>query len=100
MGIKGFVSKPLILRLAENMLVGDDCWEWQGAQNGAGYGQAWDGSRNRAAHRVMYEQLVGPVPIGFELDHLCRNKACCNPKHLEVVTHQENILRSNPRSWN
>jgi hypothetical protein len=47
----------------------------------------------RQAHRVVYETLAGPVPDGLELDHLCRQKACVNPQHLEPVTHRENMRR-------
>jgi hypothetical protein len=74
----------------------ESCWLWTGALSG-GYGHCritLDGaSRARGAHRVAYELLVGPVPDGFELDHLCRVKHCVNPAHLEPVTHRENMLR-------
>lgn len=69
------------------------CWEWTGARNQYGYGVLrWDG-KNWLAHRLMYVRLVGVVDKGFELDHLCRNVGCCNPAHLEPVTHRVNILR-------
>jgi hypothetical protein len=55
-----------------------------------GYGK----SRNTSAHRVIYELLVGPIPAGLTIDHLCRNRACVNPAHMEPVTLRENILRS------
>jgi HNH endonuclease len=65
------------------------CWEWTGARQVRGYGE-W---RRRLAHRVVYELLVGPIPEGLELDHLCRNPACVNPEHLDPVTHRENLAR-------
>lgn len=72
-----------------------DCWEWIGTRYGNGYGQAaiGDGGRINQAHRVVYEALVGPIPEGLELDHLCRNPSCVNPDHLEPVTHAENMRR-------
>lgn len=70
------------------------CWIWPGATNGAGYCQVMTGGVRIMAHRFAYEQLVGPIPLGKELDHLCRNRQCVNPAHLEVVTSRENALRS------
>lgn len=75
---------------------GDGCWEWTGARQPDGrydYGMFWDGTRAVRAHRFAYELLVGPIPVGLELDHLCRNPPCVNPAHLEPVTHAENIRR-------
>lgn len=69
------------------------CWIWTGAITHLGYGHIWDQGRNRRVHRVAYENLVGPIPEGLHLDHLCRNRACCNPDHLEPVTSGENTLR-------
>lgn len=77
------------------------CWEWQGNKNTQGRGQFYANGRQHQAHRVAYEILVGPVPDGLELDHLCRNPICANPDHLEPVTHRENILRGyNPAAAN
>lgn len=73
---------------------GDGCWEWQGARSASGYGVArWQG-RDRPAHRIAYEFVHGPVPLELEMDHLCRNRGCVNPAHLEPVTGRENVLRS------
>jgi hypothetical protein len=69
------------------------CWEWTASCNLGGYGQTWWNKRVRVAHRVVYEVLVGPVPEGMELDHLCRNRRCVNPDHMEPVTRAENCRR-------
>lgn len=66
------------------------CWIWLGGLNGAGYGRI---NKNQRAHRKVYEHLVGPIPKGLELDHLCRIRSCVNPAHLEPVTHGENLER-------
>lgn len=73
------------------------CWYWARAVTNTGYGHVWDGTAVRKAHRVVYEALVGDVPDGLELDHLCRNRICVNPDHLEPVTHLENVRRGNAR---
>lgn len=64
------------------------CWEWT-ASKAHGYGY-FNGSR---AHRFAYELLVGPIPDGLVIDHLCRNRGCVNPDHLEPVTQRENTMR-------
>ena len=69
------------------------CWEWHAALDGDGYGMIRVQGRTRRVHVVVYEILVGPVPDGLVLDHLCRNPCCCNPDDLEPVTHRRNILR-------
>lgn len=68
------------------------CWEWTVATV-YGYGRFGIAGRAMSAHRVAYELLVGPIPEGLQLDHLCRNPACVNPGHLEPVTGRENVLR-------
>lgn len=69
------------------------CWEWTAGKNN-GYGVFFPTKGNtRQAHRYSYEQLVGPIPEGLVIDHLCRNHSCVNPEHLEPVTNQVNLLR-------
>jgi hypothetical protein len=70
-----------------------ECWEWTAARKNGGYGSFAIGRGNVYAHRFAYEMLVGPIPGGLELDHLCRNRGCANPDHLEPVTRQINVLR-------
>lgn len=74
------------------------CWEWTGHRNADGYGRTnvrnGDGTHRKVlVHRATYEALHGPIPPGLTIDHLCRNRACCNPAHLEAVTHRVNIMR-------
>ena len=71
----------------------EECWQWLGSLNRNGYGNCCHNGKGMPAYRFAYEFLVGPVPDGLELDHLCRNPPCVNPAHLEPVTHQENIRR-------
>lgn len=69
------------------------CWEWTGARSRNGYGNVKIKGRNQVAHRAVWELLVGPIPAGLQLDHLCRNKGCVMPDHLEPVTPKENTRR-------
>jgi hypothetical protein len=72
----------------------EGCWEWLGARTGSGYGVF----RRQPAHRLAWIEAHGPIPDGLQIDHLCRNRRCVNPDHLEPVTVRENLLRS-PISW-
>jgi hypothetical protein len=71
----------------------DGCWLWLASINPKGYGQFWDGERWALAHRFAYRLLIGPIPGGLPLDHLCRVHGCVNPAHLEPVTDGENNRR-------
>ena len=73
------------------------CWVWT-ASTTRGYGTVWLGGLQIPAHRAVWLVLVGPIPRGLQLDHLCGNTLCANPDHLEPVTQQENLRRqANPR---
>lgn len=93
--------RPNINRLLENIgaSTNEGCWPWLGAVSGTGYGSfsvrlAPGRRRSVVAHRLVYEVLVGPVPPELEIDHLCRNRSCVNPAHLEPVTASENQIRA------
>lgn len=70
------------------------CWNWQGGKDEKGYALDTDNGRTRRVHITHYEAKHGPVPDGFELDHICRNRGCVNPDHVEPVTHTVNMRRS------
>ena len=105
---KGRLPTPITERLWAKVDVrgSDDCWQWTGTTS-SGYGMI-DG---KGAHRVAYEDKVGPIPDGMQIDHLCHTRAaesgtcpggecehrrCCNPAHMEPVTHAQNVARSVP----
>ena len=91
-GIRPFLDETLDERLRRQYVVREDgCWEWTGIRDRIGYGKVyWEGKGYRA-HRMSYRNATGhDAP---ELDHLCRNKACVNPDHLEPVSHSENLRR-------
>ena len=69
------------------------CWEWQLYTYKAGHGTTWYNGKHVLAHRYYYEKYKGKIPKELELDHLCKNPSCVNSKHLEAVTHTENVRR-------
>lgn len=71
----------------------DGCWRWHGSRMRNGYGQIRMGRRIESAHRVAFQALVGPIPDGYDADHLCRNRECVNPAHIQPVTRSENVRR-------
>lgn len=71
-----------------------ECWDWTGPFSGNGYGRVTYDGRPWRVHRLVYTLIKGEIPSGLQLDHLCRNRACCNPAHLEPVTGKVNVRRS------
>lgn len=69
------------------------CWNCSYAKDTSGYPQVSVAGKMRLTHRLTYEAVNGPIPPGLQIDHLCRNRVCCNPAHLEAVTSRENTMR-------
>lgn len=92
------MKKPITERILSSIQFGDStCWEWQRRKDRDGYGVMWvwiDGKkRQRFAHRMSFEAFNGEIPPGLQIDHLCMNKSCVNPAHLQIVTSKENTQR-------
>ncbi|MBX9587871.1 MAG: HNH endonuclease [Hyphomonadaceae bacterium] len=97
-----WLTPPERFRLVQRLMFGiklrEECWEWTGARLKRGYGsinirRRQGGRAGEVVHRLMYQLFVGGIPPGREIDHLCRNRICCNPVHLEAITREENIRR-------
>lgn len=106
MGTRHRVIIPVIVRFSTKFKINKStgCWEWTGAKNEKGYGTIWGGPGSKIplkAHRLAYEFFNGAIPEGLEIDHVCKNRACVNPSHLEAVDHRTNILRgTGPQALN
>lgn len=87
--------KPLMDRFFRKVRVSGECWEWTSPLTTKGYAQFSIRGRRFTAHRLLYEAIEGQLPHKLQLDHLCRNRKCVRPSHLEAVTGEENNLRSN-----
>ncbi len=92
-------ADPELQAFAARLRLVGECWEYSGPRRG---GPGYRGHKKSYAHRYAYEQLVGPIPPKHDIDHLCRNRACCNPAHLEPVTRLVNLQRGHTsvaRGW-
>ena len=90
--VVGKVTDSQSVRFESFVMRTDGCWHWIGHLR-SGYGRLMVNGSFISAHRMSYEHFVGPIPDGLEIDHLCRNRSCVNPDHLEPVTRTENIRR-------
>lgn len=87
------ITPELLANFWSRVEKSNNCWVWVGGIKRDGYGTFYWKGKQYASHRIAYQIMIGDIPEGLELDHLCRNRKCCNPEHLEAVTHRENILR-------
>jgi hypothetical protein len=93
MGKPGVYTDP-IDRFVVKVDFGEECWDYTAGIDKDGYGQfSGPGGESVKAHRFAWEAFVGPIPPGMMPDHLCRNRRCVNPDHLEIVTNRVNVLR-------
>ena len=92
------IQDRLIEKIAEPYDGHNDCWLWTGGTAGKGYGNIQVGGRKgrkQYVHRVSYEMFVGPIPTGYHIDHLCRNRRCIRPDHLAAIPGSENSSQGN-----
>lgn len=91
--------RPVEERFWEKVDASGDCWEWTGSQTPTGYGTFFPTrSTPVRAYRFAWELLIGPIPEGMQIDHMCMNTRCVNPLHLRLATPRENTLRGHSRS--
>ena len=88
----------VVTRFESRLAQSGSCWIWTGGKDSSGYGSFKVGGRRVGVHRWSFEYHVGEIPPGLQLDHICRNRACVNPAHLEPVTSRVNTLRGTGRA--
>ena len=97
--LRAFRYPPLIDRflskIEEPFDVHNDCWVWSGRLDKRGYGRIGAKGKTQLAHRVGYELFVGPIPLGHDLDHLCKNPKCVNPDHLNTLPPSDHYGQGN-----
>lgn len=81
-------------RFWSKVRLGPDCWNWTASVNNRGYGRFYEKANRTSAHVVAYRMAFGEVPAGKEVHHICENRRCVRPTHLQAVTHRENLLAS------
>uniref|UniRef100_A0AAT9JAA2 ORF17 n=1 Tax=Nitrosopumilaceae spindle-shaped virus TaxID=3065433 RepID=A0AAT9JAA2_9VIRU len=81
--------KRFMIKIEQN----GNCWQWIASKDPSGYGKFMLNKKLISSHRISYELFKGEIPKGLQIDHLCRNRACVNPEHMEVVTQKENLRR-------
>lgn len=89
-----YKGKSVHENLVAHLKIGNECWIWAGCLDGQGYSIIHAGGSRYFAYRAIYEMVYGPIPKELEIDHLCHNRKCVRPDHLEAVTHAENMRRS------
>ena len=90
-----FIDPKVLRRFFVKIEPQKQCWPWLGALAGSGYASSYNGKRVMQASRYVYGVFYGDIPADFTVDHLCFNKACVNPWHLEAVSIGENVRRGN-----
>jgi hypothetical protein len=101
--VNRFTAEDALDRLPTSLLANlylqggvSPCWIWTAGRSAQGYGLTKWANRVRTLHRLVYEKFVDRLPDGYHLDHLCYEKLCCNPNHLDPVTQEENLERGRP----
>jgi hypothetical protein len=92
-GIKDRPTPAILLLLKNRRISPSGCWEWTAVPDSSGYGTMTVFRKKDRAHRVSYEIFIGKIPADLEIDHLCRNRKCFNPLHLQAVSSRVNCLR-------
>lgn len=85
--------KRLPYNFHDKIIIDSDCWRWTAFKSYDGYGRASVNGKQGNVHRFSYEVFKGEIPKDLEIDHLCKNRDCLNPDHLEAISHQENVKR-------